>query len=56
MPILIAFWNTTDMQVGEEREVLVRTSLRELGIYLAFLAILCIGELIKKRLFKSNLN
>ena len=33
------------MQMGEEREVVVRTTLRELTIYLVFLAILCIVTL-----------
>ena len=44
--ILGSFWQTTDMQFGEEREVIVRTSLRELGIYLVFLALLCVGKII----------
>ena len=39
-----SFWNTTDMQAGEEREVIVRTTLRELAVYLVFLAILCVGK------------
>ena len=44
--IYAGFWNTTDMQAGEEREVIVRTTLRELAVYLVFLAILCVGELL----------
>ena len=32
------------MQAGEEREVIVRTTFREMVVYLVFLAILCIGE------------
>ena len=36
-------WDTTDMAVGEEREVMVRTTLREVLIYLVFLFILIFG-------------
>ncbi len=36
-------WDTTDMKPGEETEVIVQTSLRELIVYLVFLAILIIG-------------
>eukprot|EP00094_Tigriopus_californicus_P010741 TCALIF_10360-PA protein Name:"Similar to Pkd2l1 Polycystic kidney disease 2-like 1 protein (Mus musculus)" AED:0.18 eAED:0.18 QI:118/0.86/1/1/0.8/0.75/16/1264/740 len=36
-----SMWDTTDMAVGEEREVLVRTTLRELVVYLVYLVILC---------------
>lgn len=32
------------MAAGEEREVLVRTTLRELIVYLVFLVILCVGK------------
>lgn len=41
---LTGMWDTTDMAVGEEREVLVRTTLRELVVYLVYLVILCCGE------------
>ena len=34
------------MAAGEEREVLVRTTLRELIVYLVFLVILCVGKLL----------
>ena len=40
-----SFWETTDMHTGEEKEVVVRTTLRELIIYLVFLALLCIVTL-----------
>ena len=40
-----SFWETTDMHAGEEKEVVVRTTLRELVIYLVFLALLCIVTL-----------
>ncbi len=40
-----SMWDTTDMKPGEEREVIVRTSLRELVIYVVFLVILCIVTL-----------
>ena len=43
------FWETTDMSAGEDREILVRTSLRELGIYILFLTVLCIGNRREKR-------
>ena len=33
------------MAAGEEREVLVRTTLRELIVYLVFLVILCVGKI-----------
>ena len=42
--LFLGLWDTTEMKPGEEREVIVRTSLRELIIYIVFLAILCIGE------------
>ncbi len=38
------------MKPGEEREVIVRTSLRELIIYLLFLVILCIGKWVLEEL------
>lgn len=39
--MISSMWDTTDMAVGEEREVLVRTTLRELVVYLVYLVILC---------------
>lgn len=47
---LTGMWDTTDMKPGEEREVIVRTSLRELIIYLLFLVILCIGKWVLEEL------
>ncbi len=40
-----SFWETTDMHQGEEKEVVVRTTLRELIIYCVFLGLLCIVTL-----------
>ena len=37
------FRSTTDMQHGEDLEVTVRTSARELAVYCVFLTILVIG-------------
>lgn len=39
-------WATRQMTKGEDREVYVRTTLRELVIYIIFLIILCVCKLI----------
>ena len=43
--LVSSLWDTSDMKVGEEKEVIVRTTLRELVVYMIFLAILCIVTL-----------
>ena len=40
---ITCFRSTTDMQHGEDLEVTVRTSARELAVYCVFLTILVIG-------------
>ena len=47
---ITSFRSTTDMQHGEDLEVTVRTSARELAVYCVFLSILVIG----KRAFLFN--
>ena len=41
---ITSFRSTTDMQHGEDLEVTVRTSARELAVYCVFLSILVIGK------------
>lgn len=43
-------WATRQMTKAEDREIYVRTTLRELVIYIIFLVILCIRELLVSRL------
>eukprot|EP00095_Tigriopus_kingsejongensis_P003470 maker-scaffold13_size735724-snap-gene-6.27 protein:Tk03470 transcript:maker-scaffold13_size735724-snap-gene-6.27-mRNA-1 annotation:"pkd2 " len=43
--VISSLWDTTDMSVGEEREILVRTTLRELVVYIVYLIILCVVTL-----------
>lgn len=40
-----ACWRTADMLIGEERESIVRTSTRELAIYVLFMVILMFGKI-----------
>ncbi len=43
-------WATKDMNADtDDREVFVRTTIRELVIYCIFLAVLCICELLKEQ-------
>jgi hypothetical protein len=44
--VLAAIWQTKHMNTFDDRENLIATTLRELAIYLIFLATTCISELV----------
>jgi hypothetical protein len=45
MPPGAGLWSTRDMNPADDREIIVKTTIRELVVYCAFLTVLCICKL-----------
>ena len=42
--IILGMWATREMESIDDREVFVRTTIRELVVYCIFLVVLCVRE------------
>ena len=43
-PLITGMWATREMDTSRDREIYVRTTIRELVVYIIFLTVLCICE------------